>query len=117
LSTKWGTTIGLISEYVSNSSGSSSATDEWVNAKSYRGDKIWQEELLTLSTGVANIRLVGRFGDTGTGSVLLEIATAATHSQSIPIIESMDRYRVEYSIDTIGTDIFSSRIKVMDDLR
>lgn len=41
----------------------------WIDAKSYRGDKIWQEQLLTLSTGIANIRLVGRLGDTGTGEV------------------------------------------------
>ena len=117
LSTKWGTITGHAEEYVVNSSGSSSTSDGWVGARGYRGKTICQMELLALSTGTANLRLVGRLGDVGTGCVLWQLTQTTATSTTKVIDQEMDWYRVEYNIDTIGTDSVRSRLKVTDGVR
>lgn len=117
LSTKWGTITGHAVEYVSNSSGSSSASDGWVNVRGYRGKTTCQIELLTISTGTANLRLAGRLGDVGTGCVLWQVTQTIATSTARLIEQEMDWYRLEYNIDTIGTDSVRARIKVTDGVR
>lgn len=117
LSTTWGTITGHTGEYVSNSVGGSSTTDGWVEARGYKGAATCVFELLTLSTGTANARLVGRLGTTGTGSVLYEFGTSIPFSMAFPIGEAMDWFRVEYNITAIGTDTFRSRLKFEDSVR
>ncbi len=117
LSTKWGTLTGHVGEYVSNSYGSSSATDGWISARGYRGERVWQSELLTLSTGTANLRLVGRLGDVGTGCPLYIISTTTATSTAIRVSLYMDWYKVEYNINTIGTDSVRSILQITDSVR
>lgn len=117
LSTTWGTTTGHSNEFVSNSAGGSSTTDGWVDARTYKGNKSWEVHLSTLSQGNATLQLVGRLGNTGTGTIIYGTTTTGAYHLITPISESVDWYRVEYSIDTIGTDKFSSRIKIMDGVR
>lgn len=117
LSTKWGTITGHAGEYVSNSSGSSSASDGWVNARGYRGEVVCQIEQLSISAGTGSTRIVGRLGSIGTGSVLYEFKTSTPASITFPVSEKVDWYRLEYNIDTIGTDSVRGRIKVTDNAR
>lgn len=117
LSTKWGTITGHTGEYVSNSFGSSSASDGWVSVRGYRGEVICQIEQLSISPGTGSTRIVGRLGDVGTGSVLYEFKTSTPASTVFPVSEKVDWYRLEYNIDTIGTDSVSGRIKVTDSVR
>lgn len=117
LSTIWGTITGHMGEYVSNSAGGSSTTDGWVDGRGWKGEKVGVFELLTLSTGTASARIVGRLGSTGTGSVLYEFGSTTPFSIGFPISESMDYFRVEYNITAIGTDTFRSRLKFEDGIR
>lgn len=117
LSTKWGTITGHVGEYVSNSFGSSSASDGWVSVRGYRGEVVCQIDQLSISAGTGSTRIVGRMGNVGTGSVLYEFKTSTPASTIFPVSEKADWYRLEYNIDTIGTDSVRGRIKVTDSVR
>ena len=119
LSTTWGTITGHVGEYVCNSVGGSSTTDGWVDGRGWKGDKSWEVKLamVDISLGTATIRLVGRDGNKGTGTIILELAKTVAYNETIPIMEAKDWYRVEYNIDTIRTDKFSSRLKLQDGVR
>lgn len=118
LSTTWGTITGHAGEYVCNSSGSSSASDGWVSTSGYsRGKVTCQIEILSVASGTASVRIVGRLGDIGTGSVLYEHKKSEPNSISFPVSEAMDWYRFEYNIDTIGTDSVRARLKITDSVR
>ena len=119
LSTTWGTITGHAGEYISNSVGGSSTTDGWVDARGWKGDKVWDVkfETVNIGGGTATAVLVGRNGSEGTGTPILTLAKTESYRLLIPIMEAMDWYRVEYNIDTIGTDTFSSRLKLQDGVR
>lgn len=119
LSTEWGTITGHEGEYVCNSAGGSSTTDGWVDGRGWKGDKSWEVKLATvnISSGTATIRLVGRDGTKGTGTIILKLAKTAAYNETIPVFEAKDWYRIEYNIDTVGTDTFSSRLKLQDGVR
>ena len=119
LSTTWGTITGHVGEYVCNSAGGSSTTDGWVDARGWKGDRTWELKMTTvdLNSGTASVRLVGRDGSKGTGTILTEVSKTSAYNLSVPISEAKDWYRVEYNIDTIGTDTLSSRLKLQDGVR
>lgn len=117
LSTTWGTITGHVGEYVRNSAGGSAVTDGWVDGRGYKGGKACVFELLTLSTGTAAARLMGRLGMAGTGSVIYEFRSTVPFNIAFPIEEPMDWFRVEYNITEIGTDTFRSRLKFEDGVR
>ena len=119
LSTTWGTITGHVGEYASNSVGGSATTDGWVDGRGWKGDRSWEVKLalVDISSGTATIRLVGRDGNKGTGTVILELTKTSAYNETIPVSEAKDWYRIEYNIDTIGTDIFSSRLKLQDGVR
>ena len=119
LSTTWGTITGHAGEYVSNGAGGSSTTDGWVDARGWKGEKVWDVkfETVNIGGGTATAVLVGRNGSKGTGTPILTLAKTESFRLTIPIMEAMDWYRIEYNIDTIGTDTFSSRLKLQDGVR
>lgn len=115
--TNFGLSAAVGTAAVYTEAGGTSSTSGWVDVRKFTDEINLEIVLPVMNAGMVTMKLEGRIGNSGTGSVLLTKTFTGTDSNYYtPVMERPDYVRAYLQSDTVGSESVSVRLKCINNL-